>query len=164
MLGCFVLVCGWVLHSSAPGIFHASNEMYSGSSWMNCLWLYSWEKHVTSFYKPLAQTAEQTQALVTARLVGPWWVCLSCWGCGWRAGPAPWSPWLNLLGPLGMADQFLEVLKPPIIPTLSPQWAARLMLQLCLSEIWNNEIQHSSQLTGRKTSIVPLSSQILILL
>lgn len=44
---------------------------------MDCLSLYIWKKHVTSFYKPLAQTAKQTEALVTARLAGPRWAHLS---------------------------------------------------------------------------------------
>lgn len=46
------LVCGWVLHHSAPGNFHASCEMCSGSSWMTCLclWLCIWRKHATSFF------------------------------------------------------------------------------------------------------------------
>lgn len=65
-----VLVCGWVLHPSAPGTFHASCEMCSGSSRMTCLWLCIWKKHVASFLQTVGINCETLHCLLLANLAG----------------------------------------------------------------------------------------------
>lgn len=63
----------WLGPSSlAPGTFHASCEMCSGSSWMTCLWLCIWKKHVASFFFFLTVgiNCETLQSLLIANLAG----------------------------------------------------------------------------------------------